>query len=112
MRKTDKKIDNQIRKVLNAVCETALNNFFGFQWLTHLVDYSVFSKSLKVICVFDSDFNLDSFAAGDGRKEFDGNIRDALAEIGIDIEVDRISYDTEEGCDRDHNGRWADRFKK
>ncbi|WP_049723171.1 hypothetical protein [Gilvimarinus polysaccharolyticus] len=112
MRKTDKKIDNQIRKILNAACETALNDYFGFQWLTHLVDYSVFPKSLKVVCVFDTDFNLDNFVTSGGRNKLDGDIRGGLADIGIDIGIAHILYDTEEGCGRDHNGRWIDRFKK
>jgi len=49
MRKTDKKLDNQLIKLLTEVCETALEDFSGFQWLTHIVDYSNFPKSLKVI---------------------------------------------------------------
>ena len=41
MRKTDKKIDNNLRIVLTEVCEIALKEVTGFQWLTHLVDYYV-----------------------------------------------------------------------
>ena len=53
MRKTDKKIDNNIRNVLNKVCEQALIEVNGFVWLTHQVNYDKFPASLSVICVFD-----------------------------------------------------------
>ncbi|HCC80946.1 MAG TPA: Fis family transcriptional regulator, partial [Methylophaga sp.] len=39
MRKTDKKIDNELRLKLTDVCEQGLKNIAGFQWLTHLVNY-------------------------------------------------------------------------
>ena len=51
MRKTDKKMDNQLRHVLTEVCEVALKDINGFQWLTHVVNYSNFPKSLQVVCV-------------------------------------------------------------
>ncbi len=54
MKKTHKKIDNQLRVTLTKVCEIALENVAGFQWLTHLVDYDNFPASLKIICVFDT----------------------------------------------------------
>ena len=37
MRKSDKKIENQLRLTLTDVCETALKRFNGFEWLTHLL---------------------------------------------------------------------------
>ena len=58
MRKTDKKMDNQLRHVLTEVCEVALKDINGFQWLTHVVNYSNFPKSLQVVCVFDTNENL------------------------------------------------------
>ena len=54
MKKTDKKMDNHIRRVLTDVCETSLKDINGFAWLTHTVNYAQFPQSLKVICVFDT----------------------------------------------------------
>jgi len=54
MKKTDKKMDNHIRRVLTDVCETSLTDISGFAWLTHTVNYAQFPQSLKVICVFDT----------------------------------------------------------
>jgi hypothetical protein len=110
MRKTDKKVDNQLREVLTDVCQTALEEFAGFQWLTHLVDYSAFPESLKVICVFDTNDNLNSFIETNGRAEFGTLIRKKLFEINIDSS--HISYDSEENCNISNNGKWADRLAK
>ena len=42
MRKSDKKINNNIRNILNQVCEQALIEVKNFVWLTHLVNYDKF----------------------------------------------------------------------
>ena len=54
MRKSDKKIENQIREVLTDVCEDTLKSYEGFLWVTHTVNYSSFPQSLKIICVFET----------------------------------------------------------
>ncbi|BFM22362.1 hypothetical protein [Gilvimarinus japonicus] len=112
MRKTDKKIDNHIRKALSDACETALNDFFGFVWLTHLVDYSAFPKSLRVVCVFDTNDNLKDFTEQNGRKKFDALIQKNLIAVGVAMDSGRIYYDTEESCNKANNGRWTERLAK
>lgn len=49
MRKTDKKIENNIRISLTKVCEQALKEVDGFLWLTHTVNYSKFPESLQIL---------------------------------------------------------------
>ncbi|MDF1762703.1 MAG: Fis family transcriptional regulator [Oleibacter sp.] len=110
MRKTDKKIDNQIREILTDVCEAALKENTGFQWLTHLVNYSSFPKSLKVICVFDTNENLNDFSANDRHLELNDLIQKSLFDVGVSINISQVSYDTEENCSQVHNGKWTDRF--
>jgi len=110
MRKIDKKIDKQICEVLTEVCEVALTKNSGFQWLTHLVNYSSFPRSLKVICIFDTNENLENFKTNNGHLEFNATIQKALAGIGISINNAQISYDTEENCDKANGGKWAARF--
>ncbi len=114
MRKTDKKVDNQLSKVLTDVCETALKQFTGFQWLTHLANYSNFPKSLKVIYVFDTNDNLKSFMVSNGPHEISTLIHKNLFQIGININsiTNHIEYDTEENCKNNNNGNWADRLSK
>ncbi len=110
MRKTDKKIDNQLRLVLTDVCEFALEEIDGFQWLTHLVNYSDFPKSLKVVCVFDTNDNLSSFTSQKSKNELTSLIQATLHEVDIKVKhmADHISYDTEQNCEQQHDGQCAD----
>lgn len=112
MRKTDRKIDNQLRLVLTDVCEITLKEINGFQWLTHLVNYSNFPKSLKVVCVFDTNGNLSSFISKDGKKDLTSLIQAKLHEVDVIVKnvTDHIFYDTEENCEKEHNGKWAERL--
>lgn len=112
MRKTDRKTDNQLRLVLTDVCEITLNEVNGFQWLTHLVSYSNFPKSLKVVCVFDTNENLASFISKDNQKDLTSLIQVKLHEVDVIVKnmTDHILYDTEENCKKEHNGKWADRL--
>lgn len=111
MRKTDKKVDNQLRIVLTELCDSALKEFSGFQWLTHLVNYAHFPKSLKVICVFDTNDNLKRFIATESYLELSTIIQKNLFEIGVNM-THPISYDTQEDCDKKNNGKWAVRLAK
>ncbi|MBB3167385.1 Fis family transcriptional regulator [Simiduia aestuariiviva] len=112
MRKTDKKLDNLITHVLTDVCETTLKSFSGFQWLTHVVNYSSFPKSLSVICVFDTNASLNELIATDGHHEITKVIQTRLFEVGIDIDRARIAFDSEEDCAKHHNGKWTNRLAK
>lgn len=114
MRKTDKKMDNQLRITLTDACETALKTIHGFQWLTHIVNYSNFPKSLQVVCVFDSNENLTSFLSNSGKNAIASIIQEKLQAIDIKVKnvTDHILYDTEERCAQDHNGNWAERLAK
>ncbi len=114
MRKTDKKIDKQLRFVLTEVCETALEEYAGFEWLTHVVNYSHFPNSLRVVCVFDTNENLENFMIDNHHQALNAFVQKKLVDIGINIKNfgDHISYDTEENCDKCDDGRWAVRLKK
>ena len=54
MRKTDKKIDNNLRAALTEVCEIALDTVQDYQWITHSVKYDTFPASLNISCGFSS----------------------------------------------------------
>jgi hypothetical protein len=112
MRKIDRKIDNQLRLVLTDVCEITLKEINGFQWLTHLVNYSNFPNSLKVVCVFDTNENLSCFMSKDSKKELTSLLKVKLHEADVKVKnvTDHILYDTEENCEKEHNGKWADRL--
>ncbi len=112
MRKTDRKIDNELRVGLTDVCEQALKDIAGFQWLTHTVNYDDFPNSLKVVCVFDSNENLKHYLQSDDNQALVSFIQSKFKTMDIKHIriVDYLSYDTEENCRQQHNGYWAHRL--
>ena len=111
MKKTDKKRDNQIRDILTDICEEALDLYPGFEWLTHRVNFSAFPKSLKVICVFDTNANLKAFMQSH-QAQLNKNIKNAFAKVDINLQDmgRHVKYDTEEQCEQDNTGDWGERL--
>lgn len=85
MRKSDKKIENQIREVLTDVCEDTLKSYDGFLWVTHTVKYSSFPQSLNIICVFETHQARTHFLTGEGQLEVSSAIKRRFSQAGIDI---------------------------
>lgn len=48
----------------------------------------------------------------DKRKDLELLIQIKLADLAVNLKkvTDHISYDTEENCEREHNGNWAARL--
>ena len=97
MRKSDKKIENQIRDVLTEVCEDTLKGYDGFLWVTHTVNFSSFPQSLKIVCVFDTNHDRANFLTGEGQQYVSTTIQKAFNKVGVQLKnVDKqISYDTQ-----------------
>ncbi|GLQ74433.1 Fis family transcriptional regulator [Vibrio penaeicida] len=95
MRKSDKKIENQIREVLTEVCEDTLKGYDGFLWVTHTVKYSSFPQSLKIVCVFDTIQDRANFLMGEGQLHVSTAIQKTFNKVGVQLKnVDKlISYD-------------------
>ena len=112
MRKTDKKLENTLIAALTKVCEAALEEFDGFQWLTHFANYSYFPDSLTIVCVFDTNENLKSMYKKDNEDTFKYMIKSELESVDIKIKdiSQRIKFDTEEECEKENNGKWHERF--
>lgn len=112
MRKSDKKLDNQLRALLMYVCETALKDTKGFQWLTHSVNYDQFPASLRLTCVFDTDEQLSAYLGSSGKLRLLNLMQDAFKGTPFAIKKleKHIRYDTEERCAREHQGNWARRL--
>lgn len=108
MKKTDKKIDNAIRGALTEACDKALEDYDGFMWLTHLVDYQKFPQSLSIICVFDTNKQLSNANIEDLRVI----IKAKLASININIKDIRqtVRFDSEQNCTKEHKGNWQQRL--
>lgn len=112
MRKSDKKIDNQLRESLTQVCDAALKDIEGFQWLTHQANYSDFPNSLKIICVFDTKEQMNDYLNSSQNAYLLDLISKELNMMRIKIKsvAKVVSYDSEESCLAEHNGNWSRRF--
>ena len=114
MKKSDKKAENAIRVALTEVCEVALKEVVGFKWLTHIVNYNDYPKSLKVICVFDTNRNLSSLYATNKDVFFRHHVQEKLSAICVHLHDAQwqVKFDTEEACKNDNNGNWQKRFQQ
>ena len=109
MRKIDKKIDNALIGVLTEVCDLAQESYDGFKWLTHFASYNNFPDSLSIVCIYDTNKQLENTDMNGFRKLINEKL------FSIDINIKDIShhvrFDTEENCKRENNGKWNDRLK-
>ncbi|REG84363.1 Fis family transcriptional regulator [Marinomonas pollencensis] len=114
MKKTDKKRENALREALTKVCDQMLGEVAGFVWLTHLVDFNRFPQSVKIVCVFERDENLEKALAEGQDARFYQAIDEQfkLANVGIKNSRPYVSFDTEEACERCQQGNWNQRFKR
>ena len=108
MKKNDRKIDKAIIEVLTEACDIAEQNYIGFRWLTHFVSYSNFPDSLCVVCIFDTNAQLQKTDM-DGLRKL---IKEQLLSININIKdlSRQVNFDTEENCNSKHHGNWNERF--
>ena len=113
MKKTDKKIDNSVRDALTEVCEIALNEVTGFEWITHFINYNHFPESLLVVCIFDTNNDLSNVLSTHKDDYLHKLIKEKLSAVGIHIKNIRrqVSFDTEEACKNENRGKWPERFK-
>lgn len=113
MKKSDKKTENSIREALTAVCELALEDIAGFMWISHFVNYNDYPDSLLVVCVFDTDDALASVVSTHKDDYLRTLISEKLAAAGIPIGRLRqqVSFDTEQACNKQHEGKWHLRFR-
>ncbi len=112
MRRTDKKIDNNVRKALTIACDTALEHVQGFKWLTHTAKYDCFPGSLVVTCVFDTDESLDKAREQALDTYFRNLIQGSLLKVGVKFKhvQKQVCFDTEEACESQHGGNWSKRI--
>lgn len=112
MRKSDKKLDKDIRKALTGICENELKTIDGFEWVTHVVNYANFPTSLKVVCVFTTNVELNQFLNSNHAKRVGAGIYQALSDLKIKLPPlnKLVVFDSEENCERDNRGNWKARL--
>jgi len=112
MKKTVKKLDNNVVKALTIVCERVKQDVVGFEWLTHSANYANFPGSLVVTCVFDNQQSLDLMLSNEQDKELRKLIQKHLLKVGVLLKDVRrhVFFDSEQACMLAHNGDWKARF--
>lgn len=114
MKKTDKKIEQALSQHLTLACDEALDQFIGFSWLTHTVNYKNFSQSLRITCIFDDKTKLSTFLESGDSLQFIAIIHKHLLSMGIQLKQPKkhIFFDSEQHCDQEHNGNWKLRLNR
>lgn len=112
MTKTEKKIDNNLCKVLTTVCEDVKDDLQGFQWLTHTVNYANFPASLKIICVFATNADITQLTTSKQDQRLQGLLSQALNTVDVKLKniSKQVKFDSEENCTRDSAGNWTKRL--
>jgi hypothetical protein len=112
MKKTDKKTEKALIAALHKVCNDALDKVEGFEWLTHLVSFSDFPNSLRIVCVFKSNDSLEQAR----KKNLDHWLCECIQQQLGDIEIllrdigKHVQFETEENCEIENNGDWNKRL--
>jgi hypothetical protein len=112
MKKTVKKLDNNVVKALTIVCEHAKQDIVGFEWLTHSANYANFPGSLVITCVLNQSDSLNLMLVSEQDKELRKQIQKQLLKAGILLKDARhhVFFDTEQACLLEHNGDWERRL--
>ena len=111
--KTQKRLDNSIRTVLNDLCENTLKDYDGFEWVTHQANYSNFPASLIITCVFEDQTKQLALEQSGNDAEIRSILQRALFKIGVKVPAPlfQIRWDNEEDCLTQHQGNWKVRLQ-
>ena len=85
MRKSDKKIDNQIRIVLTDLCENKLKAIEGFQWISHKANYSQFPSTLVISCAFDNEEHFNNTTTNTLKSDIAQWVKHALSKANVHL---------------------------
>jgi hypothetical protein len=69
-------------------------------WLTHMVNYADFPKSLRVLCVFDTKNSLNHVTAANTHHTLRTSIQRYLFKIDVIIKLDQINFATKSQWDQ------------
>lgn len=105
------RIERRLITTLTDACETAKGEIKGFSWLTHTGDLSAPAETLKVIWVFKTLADR-KLALIDAKARIFELTAIALNEADIDLNPSdhNVRFDSEEECQRTHDGDWKQRL--
>lgn len=92
MKKSDKKLENNLLKALTEICEQALDDIEGFKWLTHQVSYNNFPASLQISCHFQAEHDESTPQTTGADKQLCRLIKDKLAQYSIAIKDTQVCF--------------------
>jgi hypothetical protein len=112
LKSTVQKLDDNVVKALTKVCEEAKKQVVGFDWLTHRADYSNFPNSLVITCVFVREQDISQAKIDKKDIYLRQLIHRHLLKAGILLKDPRrnVFFDSEEACERGHQGNWNERL--
>jgi hypothetical protein len=114
MKREHARMERELIEVLTEACEVAKAEIAGFCWLTHEVDYEKFPDSLQVVWVFESERDREA-AAAKGQNARMVELTDAAfneLEIRLNSVAAHVHFDSEEECQRSHDGDWQRRLSR
>lgn len=83
MKKSDKKLDNLLRKALTIACENIKDKIPDFNWLTHEVNYQQYPTSLIIRCYVNHQQTVDKLIETNQLSTIHQAIERQLNIIGI-----------------------------
>ncbi len=109
-KKQIKQTEKQIVKQLTQVCHLALAELDGFCWLTHLVDYQNINASMQVVCVFQTEEDINNLE--ENKQKLINWVEAYLKQINIKLArpARQIQFDSEQACAAHHQGDWDRRL--
>ena len=112
MNKQDKKFEKKLVETLTVCCENFKEEVEGFNWLTHTIDFSNRSQSIKIICVFENNIELTNANEGSDLLLITNTIINCLKGLDITLKnpTKHIRLDSEENCILSHQGNWEKRI--
>ena len=101
------RIERRLITTLNEACETAKGEIEGFTWLTHAADLNALAETLKVIWVFETQADRKLALVNAKGRIFELTAL-ALNDANIDLIPSdlNVRFDSEEECQRTHEGDW------
>ena len=110
--KNKKKIEAAIVKAMNDVCDILKQEYVGFAWVTHFVDYQKIEQSLKLVFVFDTTESINQAKEKALFETIFELTESRLKRESISIKrIDRaVFFDTEENGADFNNTNWCRKY--
>lgn len=113
-KRRQKRMERDLVANLTDACEAAKAEIPGFLWLTHDNGKQEFPDGLRVTWIFDTQANLERALSNGDDERMRMLTRVALEWTGIapGLIASCLQFDSEEACQKSHNGDWPKRLEQ